>query len=545
MDVEFDDFSTVRLVEGGGVVRMRAEERFGSVRALAGKVGLGERHLYWFLDGRKGVRVYVWRRILKVLGQDLERMVKLERTKRAEGSVVVVGGREELCRVMAERGVSLRRLAEEMGVDYNALFRALHLVGALTHEVACELAGVPVEGVSPENVKLALKLALEALRGERPQGEGEWKVADAVVRMRFGVAEELVAPWGSIKVNIDPKANYRLLDAEAVREVAGRLSEVWGLTSWVADAAGLKPLYEFLMGHQKGLRGEVILRVAALSGSVELARRVTRVELALRGSKEEGDNLMGDAMLKPAAFASAVNPGMILEARSVEGTPRRAIPLHTLMTRIAQLFLRVRGVSGEEVETRTELGGRRLDALTFTVSLGGVEEGGLAKETVDFIRGFLPRGEMVVLEEGGLLAFALEVKTFSDRLDPGEVGKMVERVEGLRRRLGRCAVIPVMLNAGAFSEDLRKFFGREPGATITSGDVTLTLRGKPKNGYYVVWAEMKDMKAAIMIVDCWRAPRGDLASTLATIISVMAGMPRTWGQRKRASDAPYSTLRNR
>ncbi|MEM2573648.1 MAG: hypothetical protein QXF77_04465, partial [Candidatus Jordarchaeales archaeon] len=258
---------------------------------------------------------------------------------------------------------------------------------------------------------------------------------------------------------------------------------------------------------------------------------------ALRGSTEEGDNLMGDAMLKPAAFASAVNPGMILEARSVEGTPRRAIPLHTLMTRIAQLFLRVRGVSGEEVETRTELGGRRLDALTFTVSLGGVEEGGLAKETVDFIRGFLPRGEMVVLEEGGLLAFALEVKTFSDRLDPGEVGKMVERVEGLRRRLGRCAVIPVMLNAGAFSEDLRKFFGREPGATITSGDVTLTLRGKPKNGYYVVWAEMKDMKAAIMIVDCWRAPRGDLASTLATIISVMAGMPRTWGQRKRASDA--------
>lgn len=305
VDVEFDDFSTVRLVEGGEAVRVRAEEKFGSVRALAGKVGLGERHLYWFLDGKKGVRVYVWRRILEVLGEDLERMVKLERTKRMEGSVVIVRGREELCRAMAEKGVSLRRLAEEIGIDYNALFRALHMVGALTHEVACELAGVPVEGVSSEKVKLALKLALEALRGERPPSEGEWRVADAVVRMRGGVAEEVVAPWGSVKVDIDPKANYRLLDAEAVREVAGRVSEVWGLTSRVADEAGLRPLYEFLMGHQRGLRGEVILRAAALSGSAELAGRVTKVELAPPGSGE--DNLRGDTALKPAASASAVN----------------------------------------------------------------------------------------------------------------------------------------------------------------------------------------------------------------------------------------------
>lgn len=193
-------------------------------------------------------------------------------------------------------------------------------------------------------------------------------------------------------------------------------------------------------------------------------------------------------------------------------------------------------MSDEEVETRTELGGRRLDALTFTASLGDVEEGGLAKEALDFIRFFLPREERVVLEERGLLAFALEVKTFSDRLDPGEVGKMVERVKGLIRKFGRCTPIPVMLNAGAFTEDLRKLFGREPGATLTSGDVTVTLKGKPKNGYYVVWAETKGMKAAIIIVDCWRAPRGDTASTLALIISAMAETPKTWEQRKRASD---------
>ena len=116
------------------------------------------------------------------------------------------------------------------------------------------------------------------------------------------------------------------------------------------------------------------------------------------------------------------------------------------------------------------------------VSLEDVKRCGLAEKVIGFIKGFLPGEKRVELEGGGPLIFMFEAKTSSDTASLETITSIVREVKGVTEMTGgRGVPIPILVNAGSFSTELWSLI-KHPDATLTRGDLTLTLLGKPKSG---------------------------------------------------------------